>query len=69
MSTKKFSYLLVFLFTLLLMVASSHHELGYGGPLQGESYRLRVPGSSLQLQGYQWKPEGEVRALVFISHG
>ena len=67
MSTKKFSYLLVF--TLLLLVGSSHHKLGYGGPLQGESYRLLIPGSSLQLQGYQWKPQGEVRALVFISHG
>ena len=67
MSAKKFSYLPVF--TLLLMVGSSHHKLGYGGSLQAESYRLRDPGSSLQLQGYQWKPEGEVRALVFISHG
>ena len=67
MSTKKSSYLPVF--TLLLLVGSSHHELGYGGSLQSESYRLRVPGSSLQLQGYQWKPQGEVRALVFISHG
>ena len=67
MSSKKFSYLQVF--KLLLMVGLSHHKSGYGGPLQRKSYRLRVPGSSLYLQGYQWKPQGEVRALVFISHG
>ena len=34
-----------------------------------EIHKYKLKHNGVQLQGYKWLPIGEVKALVFISHG
>ena len=38
------------------------------GKVNVEKYRFR-DNSGNKLQAYQWTPDGDVKALVYISHG
>ena len=38
------------------------------GKINAEKYRFSDKSGS-KLQAYEWKPDGRVKALVFISHG